>query len=101
MNTLFKALSHPVRRRIIAMLRAGPLASGDIAAAFDMSWPTITGHLNGLKEAGLVSPEREGQTIRYRLEISAVEEAMAFLMDIVGTGEATEALPHAHKEPRL
>jgi hypothetical protein len=46
MNTLFKALSHPVRRRIIAMLRTGPLASGDIAAAFDMSWPTITGHLN-------------------------------------------------------
>ena len=46
MNSLFKALSHPVRRRIIAMLRAGPLASGDIAAAFDMSWPTITGHLN-------------------------------------------------------
>ncbi len=49
MNTLFKALSHPVRRRIVAMLRAGPLASGDIAAAFDMSWPTITGHLNALK----------------------------------------------------
>ena len=35
MNTLFKALSHPVRRRIVAMLRAGPLASGDIAATFE------------------------------------------------------------------
>ncbi|MFN3837043.1 MAG: metalloregulator ArsR/SmtB family transcription factor [Brevundimonas sp.] len=100
MNTLFKALSHPVRRRIIAMLRAGPLASGDIAAAFDMSWPTITGHLNALKEAGLVSPERDGQTIRYRLEISAVEEAMAFLMAVVGTGEATKAAPLPQKEPR-
>nr|WP_316629769.1 metalloregulator ArsR/SmtB family transcription factor [uncultured Brevundimonas sp.] len=98
MNTLFKALSHPVRRRIVAMLRTGPLASGDIAAAFDMSWPTITGHLNALKEAGLVSPEREGQTIRYRLEISAIEEAMAFLMDIAGTGEAA-ALSHAD-QPR-
>ncbi|RZJ41230.1 MAG: ArsR family transcriptional regulator, partial [Brevundimonas sp.] len=42
MNALFKALSHPARRRIIEMLRAGPMASGDIAAAFDMSWPTIT-----------------------------------------------------------
>ena len=100
MNTLFKALSHPVRRRIIAMLRSGPLASGDIAAAFDMSWPTITGHLNALKEAGLVSPERDGQTIRYRLEISAVEEAMAFLMDIAGTGQAARPLPHAAKAPR-
>jgi DNA-binding transcriptional ArsR family regulator len=88
MNTLFKALSHPVRRRIIEMLRPGPLASGDIAAAFDMSWPTITGHLNALKDAGLVSPERDGQSIRYRLEISAVEEALAFLLDIAGTGQA-------------
>ena len=86
MNALFKALSHPVRRRIIEMLRAGPMASGDIAAAFDMSWPTVTGQLNALKDAGLVSPEREGASIRYRLEISAVEEAMAFLMDIAGTG---------------
>ncbi|MNQ52957.1 Transcriptional repressor SdpR [compost metagenome] len=86
MNSLFKALSHPVRRRIIAMLRSGPLSSGEIAAAFDMSWPTVTGHLNALKEAELVSTERDGQSIRYRLEISAVEEAMAFLLDLTGTG---------------
>ena len=84
MNVLFKALSHPVRRRIIEMLRSGPMASGDIAGAFDMSWPTITGHLNSLKDAGLVSPERDGQTIRYRLEISAAEEAVAFLLSITG-----------------
>lgn len=101
MNTLFKALSHPVRRRIIEMLRAGPMASGDIAAAFDMSWPTITGHLNALKEADLVSPERNGQTIRYRLEISAVEEALAFLMEIAGAGavEQVEPAPGAKETP--
>ena len=86
MNTLFKALSHPVRRRIIEMLRRGPMASGDIAGAFDMTWPTVTGHLNALKEAGLVSPERDGTTIRYRLDISAVEEALAFLLSITGAG---------------
>lgn len=97
MNTVFKALSHPVRRRIIEMLRTGPLASGDIASAFDMSWPTITGHLNALKEAGLVSPERTGQTIRYRLEISAVEEALAFLMDIAGTGRPADPPPEETK----
>ena len=51
MNTVFKALSHPVRRRIIDMLREGPKASGDIAAAFDMAWPTVTGHLTALKDA--------------------------------------------------
>lgn len=97
MNTVFKALSHPVRRRIIEMLRSGPLASGDIASAFDMSWPTITGHLNALKDAGLVSPERSGQTIRYRLEISAVEEALAFLMDIAGTGRTIDPPPEETK----
>lgn len=82
MNDVFKALAHPVRRKIIAMLRERPMTSGDIAAGFDMSWPTITGHLNALKDAGLVEAQREGASIRYRLDISAVEEALAFLMDI-------------------
>ncbi|WP_297800589.1 metalloregulator ArsR/SmtB family transcription factor [uncultured Brevundimonas sp.] len=90
MNTLFKALSHPVRRQIIAMLRNGPLASGDIAAAFDMSWPTVTGHLNALRDAELVSTEKHGQSVRYRLEISAVEEGLAFLMDLAGTGKQAQ-----------
>lgn len=90
MNALFKALSHPVRRQIIAMLRDGPLASGDIAAAFDMSWPTVTGHLNALRDAELVSTEKHGQSVRYRLEISAVEEGLAFLMDMAGTGKKTQ-----------
>lgn len=88
MNSVFKALSHPARRRIIAMLREGPLASGDIAAAFDMAWPTISGHLAALKEAGLVEAERDGASVRYRLMISAVEEAVAFLMALVDREDA-------------
>lgn len=93
MNTVFKALSHPVRRRIIDMLRDGPKASGDIAAAFDMAWPTITGHLTALKDAGLVEAERDGASIRYRLNISALEEAMAFLLDL--TSPAASIVPTA------
>jgi len=90
MNDVFKALGHPVRRQIVAMLRNGPLSSGDIAAAFDMAWPTVTGHLTALKEAGLIDAERIGASIRYRLVISAAEEAVAFLLDLVGSGaEAT------------
>lgn len=100
MNEVFKALAHPVRRRIIAMLREGPKASGDIAGQFDMAWPTVTGHLNALKEAGLVEAERDGASIRYRLNISAAEEAVAFLMDLTRTGvepaaEATGETAHA------
>lgn len=86
MADVFKALGHPARRRILGMLRDGPLSSGDIAAAFDMSWPTITGHLTALRDAGLVETERQGSTVRYRLVISAAEEAVAFLMELVGAG---------------
>lgn len=83
MNLVFKALSHPVRRRIIGMLQKGPLSSGEIAEAFQMAWPSVTGHLAALKEADLVDTERDGNTIIYRLNISAAEEAMGFLLDIV------------------
>lgn len=83
MEALFKALSHPARRRIVALLRDGPLGSGEIAQHFELSWPTITSHLAALREAGLVSSERDGVSVRYRLEISAAEEALAFLLDLV------------------
>ena len=83
MSAVFKALSHPVRRRIVEMLRERPMASGDIAAEFDMAWPSITGHLTALKDAGLVETERDGASIRSRLNISAVEEAVAFLLELM------------------
>ena len=82
MNRVFTALSHPVRRQIVAMLQNGPRSSGEIAAAFDMAWPSVTGHLTALKEANLVDTERDGSSIRYRLNISAAEEAVGFLLGI-------------------
>jgi len=97
MNLVFKALAHPVRRSIVAMLRKGPMTSGDIAAAFDMAWPTVTGHLNALKEAGLVETEKDGTSVRYRLNISAAEEAVGFLMQLMGTG--AEAPSPVEKKP--
>jgi len=99
MNGVFKALSHPARRRMIAMLRERPLASGEIAAAFDMAWPTVTGHLTVLKEAGLVETERAGAAIRYRLNISAVEEAAALILALIGAGEARPAPALQEKTP--
>lgn len=92
MSKVFKALSHPVRRRIVGMLRDGPMASGDIAEVFEMSWPTITGHLAALKEAGLVGTERVGASIVYRLNLSAVEEALGFLLDLLEPADAPAAL---------
>jgi DNA-binding transcriptional ArsR family regulator len=99
MNEIFKALSHPVRRKIVAMLRDRPMASGEIAEAFDMAWPTVTGHLTALKDAGLVETEKTGVSVRYRLNITAAQEAVAFLMDLMGSGDETPA-PQARPEVR-
>jgi len=92
MNAVFKALGHPARRRMIAMLRERPMQSGEIAAAFEMSWPTVTGHLNALKDAGLVDAERDGTAIRYRLRLSALEEAVAVLLDLVDSAPKAEPI---------
>lgn len=87
MNDVFKALSHPTRRKVLAMLREGPKASGEIAQAFDVAWPTMTAHLNALKDAGLVTAERDRTTIRYWLNASVMEEAVAALMELMGAGD--------------
>lgn len=100
MEPLFKALSHPARRRIVALLRDGPLGSGEIAERFELSWPTITSHLAALREAGLVSSEREGTSVRYRLEISAAEEALGFLLGLVEAGRAAPALAPTPAPPK-
>jgi DNA-binding transcriptional ArsR family regulator len=84
MNDVLRALAHPTRRKVLAMLRRKPMSSGDIAAAFDVAWPTMSAHLNTLKEAGLVSAEREGNSIRYRLNASVMEETAAALLDLAG-----------------
>ncbi len=79
------------------MLRARPMLSGEIAQAFDMAWPSVTAHLATLKDAGLVETEREGAQIRYRLNISAAEEALAFLLALSDAGR--EPQTHPEGEP--
>lgn len=100
MNGVFKALSHPVRRRIVSMLKERPMASGEIAEAFDMAWPTVTAHLATLKEAGLVETERAGTSIRYRLNISAAEEALGFLLDIAEAGSKARQTLRPVEKPK-
>ena len=90
MNNIFKALASPVRRRILSMLREGPMTSGAIAAHFEMTWPSLTAHLNVLKAAGLVHAERHGTQIRYRLNTGAAEDAIAALMALFGKHDEGE-----------
>ena len=78
---IFRALADQTRREILAMLREGPRTSGQIAARFDSSWPTISRHLGVLRDAGLVLTERRGQEIYYELNTSVFQDLVHQLMD--------------------
>ncbi len=86
MNDVFRALADPTRREILAMLRDGPRTAGDIAAAFDAAWPTISRHLGVLRNAGLVLAERQGQYVRYELNTSVLQDFVQHLLQWSGKG---------------
>jgi DNA-binding transcriptional ArsR family regulator len=76
-NAVFEALSHPVRRKILALLRNGPLSAGELAEHFDIAKPTLSVHFAKLKDADLVSVERRGTSLIYHLNMSILEEALS------------------------
>ena len=80
----FKALSDPVRRDILTLLKDGRMSAGDIASHFDMTGATISYHLKLLKQAELVYETREKNFIYYNLNTSVVEEVMLWLSDLRG-----------------
>jgi DNA-binding transcriptional ArsR family regulator len=77
LNAVFEALSHPVRREVLALLRRGPLSAGELAAHFDIAKPTLSVHFAKLRDAGLVSVERRGTSLIYHLNMSILEEALS------------------------
>lgn len=82
-NTL-KALSDPIRREILEMLKAGRLPAGEIAEAFPVSGAAVSKHLSVLKEADLIRDTREGKYIYYELNASVLEEVMLWLVALKG-----------------
>ena len=80
----FKALSDPVMREILLLLRAGRLSAGEIGAHFEMTGATISYHLSVLKKADLVFESREKNYIYYELNTSVVEEVMLWLSQLKG-----------------
>lgn len=72
----FKALSDPVRRDILELLKAGSMRAGDIAAQFQLGQATISYHLSLLKQAGLIRERREKNYIYYQLNASVFEELL-------------------------
>jgi len=80
-SDVYRALSDPTRRRILELLRQGPMRAGELAAHFPHAKPTMSKHFNVLKEADLIVGEKSGTTITYRLSLSVLEEALMSLMD--------------------
>ncbi len=81
-NAVFEALSHPVRREILQLLRQGPMSAGALAGHFTLSKPTLSVHFAKLKEAELVAVERQGTSLIYHLNMSILEEALAGLLTL-------------------
>ena len=82
-NTL-KALSDPIRRQILEMLKPGKLPAGEIAEAFSVSGAAVSKHLSVLKDADLIRDTREGKFIYYELNASVLEEVMLWLVALKG-----------------
>jgi len=81
-NAVFEALSHPVRRKVLALLKTGPKSAGELADHFDLSRPTLSVHFAKLKEADLVAVERQGTSLIYHLNTSVLEQALADVLSL-------------------
>ena len=79
-----KALSDPIRREILNLLKKGRMPAGAITAHFSVSAPAISRHLSVLKEADLTRDTREGKFIFYEINTSVLEETMLWLADLKG-----------------
>lgn len=82
-NTL-RALSDPIRREILDLLKDGRLSAGEIVAHFDITGAAISRHLSVLKDADLIRDTREGKFIYYELNTSVLEDIMLWIATLKG-----------------
>lgn len=91
MSQVFKALSDPTRRRVLQLLRKGPMSAGDLSDQFNVSKPTMSAHFAVLREADLVHPEKVGKSIIYHLKLTVLEEALlGFVNSVALEAESPE-----------
>ncbi len=86
MSQVFKALSDPTRRRVLQLLRKGPMSAGELSDQFNVSKPTMSAHFNVLKEADLVHARKDGKSVIYHLKLSVLEEALLGFVHSFDTG---------------
>ena len=84
MQQTLKALSDPVRREILDLLKSGRMSAGEITGHFDITAAAISRHLSVLKDADLIRDTREGKYIFYELNTSVLEEILLWITDLKG-----------------
>lgn len=82
MNILFKALNDPIRRDILDLLKDKDMSAGDIAEHFNIGKPTISHHLDLLRQAGLVTSAKQGQFIIYSISTTVLDEMLQWIYQI-------------------
>lgn len=87
MNDVWGAMSDPTRRKILAMLRKGNMTAGEIADNFDMTKPSISHHLNILKQAELVDAEKKGQQIEYSINTTVLQDILSYVVGLTDKEE--------------
>ena len=85
-----KALSDPIRREILSLLKGGKMSAGEICDHFSVTGASISRHLSVLKDADLVRDKREGQFIYYELNASVLEEIMLWVTNLRGDNTDAE-----------
>ena len=87
MGDVWKALADPTRRKILELLKKQSMNAGEIAAEFNMTKPSISNHLNILRQAELVDAKKVGQNVIYSLKTSVIEDILNVLSNLTNRGE--------------
>ena len=87
MDKTFKALSDKTRREILKLLKDRDMSAGEISDNFNISKPSISKHLDILRDAELISSEKKGQYVIYSINLTVVQEMISNFLDFFKEGD--------------
>ncbi|MBK8229509.1 MAG: winged helix-turn-helix transcriptional regulator [Candidatus Eisenbacteria bacterium] len=98
MSKVFRAIADPTRRRVLEILRSGPMSAGELSAQFEFAKPTMSAHFAVLKEADLVEAHKDGKQVIYQLKLSVLEDALLGFARVFQLGQAVGSQPSNEDE---
>ncbi len=88
MSDVYQALSSPVRRKILSLLKDRDMSAGELAESVDVAKSTLSGHFNILKNANLIISNKIGTTVTYSINTSVVEDLLSHMFELFGNSNA-------------